>query len=324
MSLASFDLFPKVDVDQQVKTKLGGATSILTLCTMLYLFFAELHNFMHPPIKEHITVDTSAGKDLFINFNVSFPRLPCYKVHLDVVDKGGDIVLDIHDNVLKQRFIERKNKDDHRTYIGEPFSTEPEYDKGAMGAEGCLTWGRVRVNKVAGNMHWAIGSSALKNVKQHAHSFSQAEVEEYDASFIIHSFWFGAPHDFISVRGLDNSQINTDEGEILHTEFHMQVVPTTFVQANSDGSDLETNHFTFTHHFHVLSDTDPYTEKTIPGLFMYYDLSPFKMEISISERPLLHFLTTCCAIIGGTFTVSAMWDSCLYHTAKRCQRSSEN
>ncbi len=50
----------------------------------------------------------------------------------------------------------------------------------------------------------------------------------------------------------------------------------------------------------------------LPGVFVNYELSPLRVRIYERRRSLGHFLTNCCAIIGGVLTVAGLLDSLLY------------
>lgn len=52
----------------------------------------------------------------------------------------------------------------------------------------------------------------------------------------------------------------------------------------------------------------------MPGVFFNYELSPLRVRIEERRRSLGHFLTNCCAIIGGVFTVMGLLDSVLHRT----------
>ena len=43
-----------------------------------------------------------------------------------------------------------------------------------------------------------------------------------------------------------------------------------------------------------------------------YDLNPITVRYHEERPPLYHFLTTVCAIVGGTFTVAGIIDSCIF------------
>ena len=48
------------------------------------------------------------------------------------------------------------------------------------------------------------------------------------------------------------------------------------------------------------------------SLIFRYDLNPITVRYHESRPPLYHFLTTICAIVGGTFTVAGIIDSCIF------------
>ena len=43
-----------------------------------------------------------------------------------------------------------------------------------------------------------------------------------------------------------------------------------------------------------------------------YDLNPITVKYHETRPPIYHFLTTVCAIVGGTFTVAGIIDSCIF------------
>ena len=61
-------------------------------------------------------------------------------------------------------------------------------------------------------------------------------------------------------------------------------------------------------------------EKGLPGMFVYYELSPIMVQMEEQYRSTAHFLTSVCAIIGGLFTVAGIVDSLIYHTQRVIQR----
>ncbi len=87
------------------------------------------------------------------------------------VDKAGEMYLDLHKDVYKQ------NLDGNGNPVGKPFDvnfffrlycstssccyqSEPPIAAKSAGVgatkSGCRTWGKVDVNKVAGNLHWCL------------------------------------------------------------------------------------------------------------------------------------------------------------------------
>jgi hypothetical protein len=85
-------MFPKVDTEYTVTTDRGGVASVVAYCLILLLVLAETVSWMgqNKANNEHIRVDTSLGKRMPVNINITFPALACSDLHLDVIDSAGD------------------------------------------------------------------------------------------------------------------------------------------------------------------------------------------------------------------------------------------
>lgn len=53
-------------------------------------------------------------------------------------------------------------------------------------------------------------------------------------------------------------------------------------------------------------------ETKLPYIEISYDLSPLTVRTEERDKPLYHFVTQMCAIIGGVFTVIGLLDSFVY------------
>ena len=101
--LRDFDAYPKTMQDYQVRTLAGAAVSITGIVVMLLLFLGELSLYLTVQTDHQLSVDTTRGEKLQINFNVSFHRLPCSIISLDTMDISGEQHLDVDHDVYKQR-----------------------------------------------------------------------------------------------------------------------------------------------------------------------------------------------------------------------------
>jgi hypothetical protein len=100
-------MFPKVDLEYTVQTERGGITSLITYGIIAILVFAEClswisQNYHHSSV-EHITVDTSLGKKMQVNIDITFPALACEDLHIDIMDVAGDSQLGIDNQMVKKR-----------------------------------------------------------------------------------------------------------------------------------------------------------------------------------------------------------------------------
>lgn len=98
-------LFPKVDREFIVQTKGGGIMSLVAGVLIAILCLAEIIAWSSQNGAElsQTFVDTSLGKMMRVNLNITFPGLACEDLHLDVIDIAGDSQLDIEDTLKKRQ-----------------------------------------------------------------------------------------------------------------------------------------------------------------------------------------------------------------------------
>ncbi len=84
-SFQRFDAFPKVNEDFFQRTLSGGVITLLALVVMCLLFLSELRVYMMMTTDYQLSVDTSRGEQMRINLDITFPRMPCSVISLDVM-----------------------------------------------------------------------------------------------------------------------------------------------------------------------------------------------------------------------------------------------
>jgi len=101
--LRSLDAYPKVNEDFYSRTLSGGLITIVSSLAILLLFFSEIRLYLYAATESKLTVDTSRGERLHINFDVTFPALPCSLVAIDTMDVSGEQHYDIRHDIMKKR-----------------------------------------------------------------------------------------------------------------------------------------------------------------------------------------------------------------------------
>jgi hypothetical protein len=98
-------MFPKVDKEFTVQTQGGGVATVVAYTLIALLALAEGISYMgqNRSELEHIRVDTSLGKRMRVNMNITFPSLACDDLHLDAIDVAGDSQLDVEDTLKKRK-----------------------------------------------------------------------------------------------------------------------------------------------------------------------------------------------------------------------------
>ena len=212
----------------------------------------------------------------------------------------------------------------------------------AKKGEGCNIEGSLTVNKVAGNIHVALGKSRSVNGRL-IHQFSPRQLEHFDTSHRIHTLSFGEPFPG-QTNPLDgiSKRVNPHASQTGVFQYFIKIIPTSFT--TSRGVVTSSNQYSFTEKFVPVGEGDggsdeedakalaggkeegkdsndksiqpklhqghlhkhPSVIRALPGVFFIYDMSPFMVMRSQDSQSFLHFLVRVCAVVGGVFTTSAM------------------
>ncbi|KAG8188412.1 hypothetical protein JTE90_007987 [Oedothorax gibbosus] len=166
--------------------------------------------------------------------------------------------------------------------------------------EGCRFEGRFYINKVPGNFHVS------------THSASK-QPEAIDMAHLIHEVSFGTKL-ASGQKGSFNPLKEVDKTSAKDIESHdyvMKIVPTTY--ENLAGLKVESYQYTYAYKSSV---TFSHTGRIMPAIWFRYDLTPITVKYTETRPPLYSFLTTVCAIVGGTFTVAGIIDSMIFSASE--------
>jgi len=272
-----FDIFTKYKDEAIIRTTSGGLVSIIGAILMALLFFSELHDFVSPHATSRVTVDDSAPYKLLINFDITLDRMPCEGFGVDALDSAGDVQLEVEQDVEKIPLAGRRI--------------------------GCTIHGTLLVNKVAGEFHIAFGRKAvmMQRFGDHLHEFTLAELQTFNPSHIINHLSFG--EDFPGVhQPLDDFSNRLNLDETARFLYFIKIVPTIYKFRN--GQELRTNQYSYTlKNIPVNLRASSFMQ---PGIFFKYEISAYMVVYEEESRGLVHFLTSCAAIIGGVFVVAGL------------------
>lgn len=215
--------------------------------------------------------------------------------------------------------------------------------------EGCRMWGRLEVNKVAGNFHFAAGRS-FQQGSVHIHDMAPFSDKTLDFTHTIKRLSFGPQYPGMRnpLDGASSLAVLSGSGDaekkqqgaaaaggketqsssssssagaggggakVGMYQYFLKVVPTVYVdRANKT---LASNQYSVTEHFREStggagSVATTASGRTLPGVFFFYDLSPIKVHIVEARSSFLHYLTNLCAIVGGVFAVSGLLDGAVH------------
>jgi len=399
-ALKGIDAFGKTMEDVKVKTRTGAFLTLLAAAIILAITTMEFFDYRRVTIDTSIVVDRSRGEKLTAKLNVTFPRVPCYLLSLDVMDISGETQTDVSHNIIKTRLnengspvpssqsselrndIDRLNEARQNGYCGScygglepsngccntceevrqayvnrgwsfstPDSVEQCVNEGwsdklkEQAHEGCNIGGRVRVNKVVGNIHLSPGRSFRSNAQSMYDlvPYLKEDGNRHDFSHIIHELAFEGDDEYdiskaeigremkqrmgIIDNPLDNTEQRTSKQQYMF-QYFLKVVSTQF--RTLDGKIVNTHQYSATHFERDLSKGSEkdhgvqvsHTISGVPGSFFNFEISPILVVHTETRQSFAHFLTSTCAIVGGVLTVASIVDSVLFATSKRLKKVS--
>jgi len=350
-----------------------------------------------------IVVDKSRGQALTVWLNVTFPRVPCFLLSLDVTDVSGEVQRDITHQILKVRLdqdgvqipdshsadprndLDRLNEQRSSDYCGSCYGGLATKDHGCCNTcdevrqayinrgwsfsspesisqcveegwadklreqshEGCNISGRLRVNKVAGNIHLSPGRSFQASNNYHnvyeLVPYLKEEGVRHDFSHSVHQLKFTADDEYderksamtktlmatmgVMDHPLDNTDWATTENNYMF-QYFLKVVSTQF--RTLGGWVINTHQYSTTQFGRDLAKGTKennqlglqvmHSTNGVPGVFFNYDISPILVVHSEARQSFAHFLTSTCAIVGGVLTIASIVDSALF-AAKRAMKT---
>lgn len=75
--LLSFDAFSKTVEDARIRTASGGFVTIVSVVIILWLGLFEWLDYRKIEFRPELIVDKARGEKMMINFNFTFPHMPC-------------------------------------------------------------------------------------------------------------------------------------------------------------------------------------------------------------------------------------------------------
>ena len=207
-----------------------------------------------------------------------------------------------------KKAVESGESDEEREKKRKLFSqNRPEHPS-------CQVSGHLMVNRVPGNFHI--------EAKSKNHNLNSAMT---NLTHIVNHLSFGEPVDQVSRRTKrilkqvpdEHQQFNPMDGSMyltrdFHQAYHhyIKVVSTHLNVGSSNANQM------LTYQFLEQSQIVYYDVNNVPEARFSYDLSPMSVVVEKEGRKWYDYLTSLCAIIGGTFTTLGLIDAVLYKVFK--------
>ncbi|ESO85047.1 hypothetical protein LOTGIDRAFT_235919 [Lottia gigantea] len=270
------DIYRKVPKDLTQPTFTGAAISICSILFIIFLFVSEFMLYITVEINSELTVEDPVRHS---------EKIPVF-INITLPKLGCEYVgLDIQDDMGRHEVGFRDNT-----------------QKIAVGEGGCRFESHFLINKVPGNFH----------VSTHS---AESQPRQPDMTHFIHKLRFGMDlQEGKYIKGSFNSLENVDKTkskDLATHDYIVKVVPT--VYEDIKGGVRYPYQYTYSYReviqFH-------HGGQAMPAIWFRYDLSPITVRHKERRKPFYTFLTTVCAIIGGTFTVAGILDSFIFSAAE--------
>lgn len=175
---------------------------------------------------------------------------------------------------------------------------------------GCQLYGILELNKASGHFHIAphkrlqengVRSGLIDLMELISFAFSQ-----FNITHTINSLSFG--DNFPGINSPLDGEVRTVQDTHGMYQYYIKIVPTTY--RDLKGVEIESNQYAVTEHLRHLA---PGSGRGLPGIYFYYELSPIQavFEEKRGSHGWTRFLTSACAIVGGSFTVMGIVDGLL-------------
>lgn len=167
-------------------------------------------------------------------------------------------------------------------------------------SRGCNIHGTIDVLKVAGTLRITPGHT-FKFLGRAVHDLSAMRNHDINLSHKFKSVAFGEafPGQTNSLDGIAKT-VSGGKDSVGQHEYFVKVVPTTYREAW--GRETTSNSYSITQYFRKL----PQDGTSLPGIFIFYDMSPIRVTVVEQRKNPFHFIVQLCAIIGGVFTVAGL------------------
>ena len=90
-------------VNPVLTTREGGIVTLTSLIIILWLVWGEWTDYRRVIVKPELIVDKGRGEKMEIHLNITFPRVPCELLTLDVMDVSGEVQTGVMHGVNKVR-----------------------------------------------------------------------------------------------------------------------------------------------------------------------------------------------------------------------------
>jgi len=183
--------------------------------------------------------------------------------------------------------------------------------------EGCQLDAKLHVRKVASTVHIGVGRYfKFERLKAANH---KDFVRHLNFSHEIRHLSFGPEFPGL-VHVLDGRVKNHHiPPNSEHFQYDIHVIPSRYIENDEE---IVSHQYSVTEYVKNIDQRARHQELVAVGLWANYDFTPFEVKVTKARKSFMHFLTECCAILGGIFAFTGMLDNFSYRINKSMARRS--
>jgi len=234
----------------------------------------------------------------------------CFQSHIDE-DDCCTTCADVRAAFKKRGWPERPTDYIFGQCEEEAYAVEPP-----RAEEGCQIDAKMQVKKVAGSIHIGVGRYfKFERVKTSGEAADL--VRHLNFSHVIRQLSFGPEFPglvhVLDGRVKDHHVPPNSE----HFQYDIHVIPTRYTDLDYE---IVSHQYSVTEYVKNIDQRSRHQELVAVGLWANYDFTPFEVKVTKSRKSFMHFLTECCAILGGIFAFTGMLDNFSYRINKSMAR----
>jgi len=236
----------------------------------------------------------------------------CFQSHID----EDDCCSSCED--VRAAFRARGWPDRPTEYIFGQCEEEAYHSVPPQELEGCRISAMLHVRKVASTIHIGVGRYFRPHLlKANDH---QQFVRHLNFSHRIDDLSFGPffPGLISVLTGRVKNMHVPPHSE--HFQYDIHVIPTRYEEDGKD--DISSHQYSVTEYVKSIDQRQRHQDLVAVGFWANYDFTPFEVKVSKFRKSFMHFLTECCAILGGIFAFTGMLDNFSYRINKSMVRRS--
>ena len=336
-----FDLYDKyTDIEYTIQTLSSKIFSFLVTFFGIIILIFQYYSYQKPIIYRDLSVNNTFKNNAeSINISLSvFVRMPCFFLHLDVLDSLGFTQLDVNKSVKFERIAKNGTslgitKDsvtnicmsckgllpdsaccnsceqiymllvmDNKEFNPKEWEQcDPNSPVSVDNEESCLVEGIIETNKVQGHFHIAPGKNLPSEKHDHDLSFQYPSL---NIPHIINEIIIGHKSNLSHSTLIEKIKKIDGEEPIIHL-YNLMITPITFIKNNKIIDQFY--EYTFLESYYYYKGTHGHW----PGIYFHFKFMPYNTVLYYISKNPLQLFSSSAGLLAGIFSLCTLIDSLL-------------